>query len=237
MELCRQLPWSKVEGERITAATPLNPSEVLSDSEQIVLRVLNEHGPVIQRAKFEQLCLGSGMNHGTFWALLTYSPLICRHASGVYALRGAEVPIGLVESLIPKRANRSKLLIDYGWTDERKVQTLYRLSASILNNGIVSVPSALKAFVQGKFSLTTGDDSRVGTLVVKDNCAWGLGPFFTRRGGEPGDYLSILFDLTHRNAVIELGDASLTDTLGDRTNSPFDVRLASRSCIQGTLQF
>ncbi len=100
LELCRQLPWCRVDGERIIAAAPLNPSEILSDSEQIILAVFKEHGPVIQRAKFEQLCLHVGMNHHSFWVFLSYCPLICRHATGVYGLRGAEVPVGLVDSKI-----------------------------------------------------------------------------------------------------------------------------------------
>jgi len=215
LELCRQTPWCRVEGDSVTAAAPLDASEILSDSEQIILKVLKEHGPVIQRVRFEKLCLDAGMNHHSFWVFLSYCPLICRHATGVYGLRGSEVPVGLVESLAPKRTGKSKLIIDYGWTEDREVQILYRVSAGMLASGIVSIPAALKAFVQGRFALMTGDDSKIGTLVVKDNSGWGIGPFFTRRGGEPGDYLSVVFDSSRRIATVEIGDASLTDQFGD----------------------
>lgn len=219
LELCRQLSWCRVEGEKITVATPLIPSEVLSDSEQIILNVFREHGPVMQRAKFERLCTGAGMNPHSFWVFLSYCPLVCRHASGVYGLRGAEIPVGLVENLVPKRTSRSKLLVDYGWTNDRNIQAVYRVSDSTLSNGIVSVPAALKSFVQGKFTLMTGDNSKIGTLVVKDNSAWGLGPFFHRRGGEPGDYLLMVFHLSKRKVVAQLGDSSLTDHLGTAESS------------------
>jgi len=239
LELCRQLSWSSVDGETVKAAVPLNPADVLSDAEQIIFRVLNQHGPVVERPRFEKLCLSSGINNKTFSVLLSYCPLICRHATGVYGLRGAQVPVGLVESLIPKRSRKSKLLVDYGWTGDRNVQALYRVSAGILNNGVLSIPAALKAFLQGTFRLMTGDDCRVGTLVVRENSAWGLGPFFTRRGGEPGDYLSIVFNLNHRIAVVEIGDASFTDKLGDPANSFLDSRslIRSGSCTQITLPF
>jgi hypothetical protein len=66
--------------EVITATEPLNPSEILSGSEQIMFRVLKEHGPVLQRPKFEQCCLDAGMNQHSFWVFLTYCPIVERCA-------------------------------------------------------------------------------------------------------------------------------------------------------------
>lgn len=123
------------------------------------------------------------------------------------------MPVGLVESLIPKRARKCKVLIDYGWVQDRHIQVVYKVSSGMLSNGIVSIPSALKNFLHGRFVLKTADDSNIGALVVRDNSAWGLGPFFTRRGGEVGDYLSIVFDLSKQEAVAQIGDASLIDEL------------------------
>lgn len=61
----------------------------------------------------------------------------------------------------------------------------------------------------------TSDNSRIGALVVKDTSAWGFGPFYSRRGGEPGDYLSVVFNPSERVVVVQIGDASLADQLGD----------------------
>jgi hypothetical protein len=211
LEVCRQLPWCRADGNRVTATQPLNPDEVLSDSEKIIFKVLKEHGPVLQRPELENLCLAAGINRHSFWIYLSYCPIITRYAASVYGLRGAEIPTGLVERLIPKRTGKWKVLVDYGWTADRNIAILYRISAGMMSNGVVSVPAALKSFLQGKFTLITVDKSPVGALVVKDNQAWGLGPFFSRRGGEPGDYLSILFDLSRRVALVEIGDADLAD--------------------------
>jgi hypothetical protein len=211
LEVCRQLSWCRVEGNKVIAAAPLNSDEVLSDSEKIIFKVLKEHGPVLQRPELEKLCLAAGVNHHSFWFYLSYSLILTRYAAGVYGLRGAEIPAGVVERLIPKRRGKWKLLVDYGWTADRNVAVLYRISGGMLSNGIMSVPAALKSFLQGRFALMTADKSAVGALVVKDNRAWGMGPFFSRRGGEPGDYLSILFDLSQRVALVEIGDADLAD--------------------------
>jgi hypothetical protein len=213
LALCRQLPWCRVTGETVAATELLNPEEILSDSELRIFKVLKEHGPVMQTFKLEEHCLSAGVNLHSFWIYLSYCPIINRYAPGVYGLRGAEVPAGQVESLIPKRTARSKLLVDYGWTKDRNIQIVYRVSSGMLSNGVLSVPAALRPFLQGRYTLVTGDDSTIGAIVVKENSAWGLGPFFTRRGGEPGDYLSIVFDSSKRVAVAEIGDASLADEL------------------------
>ena len=195
----------------MTATEPQKANEVLSESEMIMFDVLNSDGPVLRRDEFERLCLEAGMNRHSFWIFLSYCPIITRYAPSVYGLRGADVPAGLVERLIPKRTGKSTVLIDYGWTKDRKLRVLYRLSTGILSNGIVSVPAALKGFIQGKLLLITADNSATGTLVAKEHTAWGLGPFFRRRGGEPGDYLLIVFDLTQRVAVAQIGDADVAE--------------------------
>jgi hypothetical protein len=48
-------------------------------------------------------------------------------------------------------------------------------------------------------------------LVVRHSQAWGLGPLFSRRGGDPGDSLRILFDLKTKIATAELGQASVEE--------------------------
>jgi len=222
LELCRQLAWCRVDGNTITATESQDPDEVLSGSERLIFKVLSAHDAVLERTELEKLCLEAGINRNSLWIYITYSPIISRYAPGVYGLRGADIPAGLVERLIPKRSSKSKVLLDYGWTKGHNLRVIYRLSAGILSNGIVSVPAALKSFLQGKFALVTADNSPTGTLVARNSTAWGLGPFFRRRGGEPGDYLSILFDLSRRVAVAELGDVSLAEELDAQNTSHAD---------------
>jgi hypothetical protein len=213
LEVCRQLPWCRVDGNTISSTPSENPDQVLSDTEKIIFNVLKAQGPVMQRSELEKLCLEAGINRHSFWIYLNYCPIITRYASGVYGLRGADIPAGLVERLIPKRPTKSKLLVDYGWTKDRNLRVIYRLSAGILSNGVVSVPASLRTFIQGRFTLLTEDNAAAGTLVAKGHSAWGLGPLFRRRGGELGDYLSIVFNLSQRAAVAQIGDASLVEDI------------------------
>jgi hypothetical protein len=217
LEVCRQLPWCKVDGSIITVTRNQTPDEVLSDSERIIFKTLKEYGPVLQRSEFEKLCLAAGVNRNSFPIFLSYCPIITKYASGVYGLRGAAVPPGVVERLIPRRPRKSKLLLDYGWTKDRKIELLYHVSKGMVSNGIVSVPAALKSFLQGRFELMTADGASVGALVVRKQTGWGLGPFFRRRGGEPDDFLSITFDPSEKVAVIQIGDVSLADQFGAPT--------------------
>jgi hypothetical protein len=78
-------------------------------------------------------------------------------------------------------------------------------------NGAVSFPASMKQHAEGEYALKTVDGSQLGKLVVKESGAWGLRPLFQRRGGDPGDYLLVVVDLTSREATLTLGDSSLLD--------------------------
>jgi hypothetical protein len=211
LALCRRLPGCRVEENIVVADPPRDWAETLADTERTLAGVLVEHGPVLERQHLEDLCMARGMKRDTFYIHLTYSPLIERFAQGVYGLRGSAVPPGLAESLATRRS-KSKLTRDYGWKEDGGIEVCYRLSKAVLSNGIVSVPAGIRQYVHGRFTLKTADSMEVGNLVVKDTSAWGLGPFFRRRGGEPGDTLTIRFDLKKRLAVVELGDEPADDS-------------------------
>ena len=211
LALCERLPGCRVEENIVVADPPRDWAETLADTERTLAGILKEHGPVLERQRLEDLCTAGGLKRDSFYIHLTYSPVIERFAQGVYGLRGSAVPPGLAESLATRRS-KSKLIRDYGWKDDGGIEICYRLSKSVLSNGIVSIPAGIRHYVQGRFTLKTADSMEVGTLVVKDTSGWGLGPFFRRRGGEPGDTLTIRFDLKHRVVVVERGDEPADDS-------------------------
>jgi len=97
------------------------------------------------------------------------------------------------------------------------------LSEAMIRSGVVGVPAAMRRFLAGEFSLKVEEGLSVGTLVVKESSAWGLGPFFRRRGGEEGDYLVILLDLSVREATIHIGDETLLDDFQRIAEEPVAV--------------
>ena len=210
LELCRQADGYLVEGSMVSTASPVAWGDALGGTEQILLLALGEHGPVMQRKELEELCIDLGMNRSTFSVYLGHSPIVARYAPGVYGLRGAAVEPGLVESLIAPR-RKGRVLKDYGWTTDGRVWLGFQLSEAMISSGVFTVPAAMKVFVTGEFLLKVEDSSPIGTAVVQESGAWGLGPFFRRRGGEPGDHLILVFDPAAREAVVHIGDADLLD--------------------------
>jgi hypothetical protein len=76
----------------------------------------------------------------------------------------------------------------------------------------------MKAFISGEFALKTLDGAGMGTLVAKETSAWGLSPFFSRRGGETGDYLLITFDLKKREALLCVGNEDVIEEYAAATD-------------------
>ncbi len=205
LELCSQSGWCRLEENFVAAARPIDHRALLSETEGTVVNVLKENGGILRRQQLEDLCIARGLKRSTFYIHLTYSPVIARYAPGVYGVRGAEIPPGLAESMVEIR-RQTRVLADYGWLPNGRVFVSYNLSEGALSNGILSVPAGMKTYLQGEFRLLQIDGQPVGRLSVKDTQAWGLGPFFRRRGGEPGDFLQIVFDTKQRSASVTLGE-------------------------------
>lgn len=183
---------------------------MLSDVELVFAEVLKAHGPAMQRERLEDLCLSRGMARSTFYVYIDYSPIMTKHARGVYGLRGVDVPAGLVESLKPT-IHRGSVRKDGGWLEDGKLWVGYQLSESTVYGGVVTIPSSMTKFINGQFSLRTPDGSVMGTLATNHTSAWGLGPMFRRRGVEADDYLVVVFDLAKRMAVAHVGNQELLE--------------------------
>jgi hypothetical protein len=211
LALCEKTGGCKIEGSFVIADPPLQYGEILSQTEKIIVEVLTEKGPVMERQKLEDLCVAAGIKRDTFYIHLSYSPALARLAPGVYAIRGADVGPGYAEALVVQR-KKTRVLADYGWIQDGRIYLSYKLSEGAISNGIVSVPSKMKQYLQGTHELRTADGQSMGQLAVKNSQAWGLGPMFRRRGGDPGDSLRIIFDLKTKIAVAELGQTANDET-------------------------
>jgi hypothetical protein len=217
LELCKSISDLHTDGNIVRAGHRLDWKRVLTGVEKTFVRILLESGPVMSRKDLERECLATGMKRATFYVYLDYSPLIAKYARGVFGLRGARIEPGIVDELSPVH-RRSKVLHDYGWTANGEIWLAFRLSDNTIATGIVSVPAAMSRYIQGEFTLKTEDETPIGILNAGTAySAWGLGALFRRRGGEPGDYLVIVFDLKERTAAAQIGDASLVDTFRDNS--------------------
>jgi len=210
LEFCNQQDGYKVEGRKVSITKPIDWHITLAETEQTMVEILLNNGSVMKREDFERACLAKGMVRVTFYVYIDNSPVITRYARGVYGLRGANISPGLVDSLKPKRTH-GKVLQDYGWTEKDEIWIGYRLSESVIFNGVCSIPAAMQQFINGDFKLKPNDGSIVGNLVARDNSAWGIGPILRRKGAEENDYMVLVFDLSLKTATIYLGDESLLE--------------------------
>jgi hypothetical protein len=218
---CTQLAWCHVDGDYISAVTPLDPEEILSPGEKMAFRVLRANGGAMAGRDFESICTREGLSRPRVWQLAVGSAIMCRYAPGVYGLVGADLEPGVVESLVPAR-RKTRVLKDFGWLNEDRIWISYRLSEGMIRSGTFGPPSSLKRFLDGEYELSVSDnsdDSRIGRIVIGETGGWGLGPFFTRRGGEAGDYLVLTFNIRSRKAMIRIGNEEILDefrTEGER---------------------
>jgi hypothetical protein len=209
LQLCRQLPWCRVEATEIAADPPLDWETTLETTEWAICSILREHQSVMSRADLEKECLALGMNPNTFDAFLSNSPILSRLTNCIYALRGADIPPGFVDSLTGPRNGKRRATLDFGWTGKGEISLLSRISAGTLRSGVFSIPTPLKPYLEGSFNLRLANGSNLGTIKIKGTSGWSLHSFFRRRGGEAGDYLALIFNLSSREATLSLGNENL----------------------------
>jgi hypothetical protein len=228
LELCRRASSLRVAGTKIKVIDPPKLEATLVGAERTLAQILEEHGPVMRREKIEELCVLRGMKRSTFSIYLDRSPIVARYATGVYGLVGAEVDPGFVESLITKR-RAEKVVLDFGWRGSQSIWIGYRLSRNMINTGVCNVPGAMQRFLMGRYSLKDEDGFVIGQIRMANNHLSGLGALFTRRGGEPGDYLALILDLRTKEALPYLGDKGLLEKLQSAANEKQPGSAASDS--------
>jgi hypothetical protein len=207
LEFCRQMRDVRVEGQRVVAKPSRDWRKTLTGVEAQLVKILKEHGPIMERGALEDLCVGSGMNRFSFHAFIACSPVIAQYGHSIYGLLGAQVSSEAIRRLVDqRRVERTpmRVLDDHGQTEDGRVWLRYRLSKAASTYAVVTIPSALKDVVNGRFDLLDGDGRHVGTLAARDGRAWGLGAFLRRRQARVDDRVTITVDLTSRTAVIAI---------------------------------
>ena len=90
----------------------------------------------------------------------------------------------------------------------------------MIRSGVFSLPAAISRFLQGGYSLLAYEGASIGNLTAHGTSGWSLSPFYSRRGGEPGDYLVLVFDIASRVARVYLGQQELIDEFRSPAQRP-----------------
>ena len=221
LEFCRQMPGLRVQKNLVVADPPRDWRKTLTGVERCMVEVLSEHGPLMERTAFEELCLRKGMNRFSFNAIVTSSTAVAQYGRGVYGLPGLKVSRKTLRELLSRRPSPppKHVLQAFGRAADGSLYLAYRLSQAAISGGVVTVPAAMRQHLRGKFTLRTDQGHDVGTLVARRGCGWGLGPALRRGHARQGDHLLLLFDTPKRQARIQIGDEKLLQRVTDAGGS------------------
>ena len=208
-ELCASFHWARADGDRIAATVPLDYRVVLENTEETLVDIFHEHGPVIDRATAVDLGEQRGLDRTTTALYLGWSPIFERIATNRYVLRGADVPAGTLEAM-RGTSSRRRVQQGYGWTSGGRLWVGYTLSQAVIDTNVVGVPSALKGELQGRYEL--GDpNADLGQLRTDGTNLWGLARLLRRYAAETGDALMLEFDVVAKTVYSFIGGQELLD--------------------------
>lgn len=193
------------EGETLVRAREV-PISVLGINDSALLDALHELGSPVSRDSLEKSCIDDkGMNITSFYLHLSYSPIVTKLATGVFALVGTSIDPGSVERLQDHK-QASRVPPEHGWTSEGKLWYLSALDRIAINVGNKMLPSYVAKMTQGSWAISVWGGLDAGVLEI-DNCfASGLRSALALAGLQAGDFVEMVFALGERAVMIKIGD-------------------------------
>lgn len=84
MKFCEQMPFCRVVNGGVERVAPLAASNLISDAELRVCRILRRNGNELSIQRLQDLSASAGVLRPNLWRIVSHSPLIFRRARGVY---------------------------------------------------------------------------------------------------------------------------------------------------------
>jgi hypothetical protein len=179
-----------------------------------MLRVLDEHGPVMDGEVFAERCIAAGMNATTFYIYRIISPVICALGKNVYCKVGTNVPPGTVEDIVGQRRAVTRLS-DHGWTSTGRLWCGIELTRQVITSGGIRLPAFVADFVQDEWQVILPDGSEYGIVMCRNIYIWSLRKPFAVLGAEPSDLAAFEFDLKSRQVLVRVGGPGLFEAIQD----------------------
>jgi hypothetical protein len=197
----------------VESIKPLDYRDTLGDVEQAFVEVLRTSPTgLMDRAELEEeVVTRRSVNANTFSVFSSYSPILDHPATNVWCLRGHAVNPAQLEALRTVIATRprQRRALAYGWDEDGNLWLTVGLGN--VNTPVVGIPVSISRYVAGRrFQGRTQEGTPAGVIAIDENGAsWGYGPFLRRRGAEPGDVLTLGFDLVSEEVTLSLDDESV----------------------------
>ena len=184
--------WKRPEG--------LDAELELPGSTQVLISLFDAKGPVLSYPEIHQGILAAGLSTPTVSAVLRQSPLVRKLEFGLYARAGTDISWEQVQEARTRRASRVSAGSVLKYVRDGSIQ----LELNVGGFGVSGVISSSHLDrLDGRWGLATGGTAK-GTLTIRNNFAYGLGPAFTALDVRTGDRIRLSFDVRERVVDIEL---------------------------------
>jgi hypothetical protein len=209
-----QTGLGRMENSFVFANIGVGCAPTETSAEAIMLRVLDEYGPILDGEDFAERCIVAGVNAITFYIYRGASPVITPLGRNIYCKVGTEIPPGTIEELLAKR-RPVKRLSDYGWTITGRLWVGTELSRMVITFGSIGLPTFVADLVQGEWNVRLPDGAEHGTVTCRDTFIYSFARPFTVLGAEPTDLAILEFDLKSRNVMVRVGGPDLLEAIQD----------------------
>ncbi len=204
----------RVEESIVLANSGSGTAPTEDSVEGLMLRVLDEHGPVMDGEVFAEKCIAAGMNAITFYIYRINSPVICALGKNVYCKVGTNVPPGTVEDIVGQRRAVVRIS-DHGWTSTGRLWCGIELTRQVITSGGIRLPTFVADLVQGDWQVVLPDGSEYGTVKCHNLFIWSFRKPFAVLGAEPTDLTVFEFDLKSRQVLVKVGGPGLFEAIQD----------------------
>lgn len=194
-----------------------NGSVQLSGIEKILLDGFEALGSPLSRERLEEYCIDQrGLNPTSFYIYLSYSPIVSKLIPGVYALVGAEVPVGSTESIQTAQL-AARVSSEHGWTINGKLWLILPLDRLSITAASRTVPVYVAELTSGHWDCELVGGLSAGELTIENGFLAGLRNPFLLLAPEPGDFLRLEFNLQTRVVLAAVGGLELKDSAQERS--------------------
>jgi Bacterial RNA polymerase, alpha chain C terminal domain/Sigma-70, region 4 len=214
----------RVEDEIVYATPGTSTPPAANSNEGRMLKVLDEHGPVMDGEAFAEECVAAGMNATSFYIYRMISPVISSLGKNVYCKAGADVPPGSVEQILATRRS-NPTISDHGWTADGKLWFGTELSLQVIVGGGIRLVKFVSDFIQGEWRVLLPDGTEYGTALCNEVFIRSFRKPFALLGAESGDFVVFEFDLRARSVLVRVGGPSLFESIQDPENAAAEVEL------------
>lgn len=161
-------------------------------------------GSPATREQLEDFCIDElGMNINSFYVYLSYSPLVTKLATGVFALVGQDVAPGAISQL-KDEIKDGRFDDSHGWS---KVGTLwwhFQVDRPTAKAGTRSIPTFVFNLTSGDWEVKSVDGLRLGKARIENGFMSGFRSPFAALGVVNKDFLQFDFDISSRNVFVRI---------------------------------